>query len=228
MLQNRVMGKSKDRSVEGHHNAPITPRPIILFHAEAQAGERAEQVREIFGSKIVRVRKFTPEYLVLGTPEYKWMVAETKEEDRATLKAISLLRYADSAEPNDTAAKALADAASILLPGHPARKELVTSKLWTSLLTRGMAGAKLVMWTNEGDTVPAVMCPGLRVALFVASAYRAVAACANCEKLFSLDGKRIDESRTQKFCTVACGQRFRQRMYRLRKKSKSTRKGNKR
>jgi hypothetical protein len=227
------VNKTEQHNQEGDHNGSITPAPVILFRAETQTGERAEMVRAVFGSKLMRVRRFTPEYLIPGTTEHKWMESATTESDRATLKAISLLRYAHNAPDGDTTAKALRDAAQILLPDHPARAEYVTSKLYASLLTQGMNGAKVIMWTSpERETVPAIMCPSLRVALFVAAAFRAMAACANCQKLFALDAERLDGSASEKYCTASCGQRFRQRMYRLRTKetakSKSRRKGTRR
>jgi hypothetical protein len=208
------------------HNATITGTPVILFRTESMAGERATLVREILGSKLVRLRKLTPEYLTPGTPEHSFMEAATTEQDRATLKAVSLLRYAHGDE-SETAASALRAAAEILLPGHPGQKEIVKPSLYASLLTREMAGAKLVMWTSkQREIIPAVMCPSLKVALFVASAYRTVASCANCHKLFGLEGTRADGSASEKYCTQACGQRFRQRMYRLNlRQSKSKRKG---
>jgi hypothetical protein len=225
-----VLKTKQHNDVDGH-NATITPAPVILFRGETQTGERAALVRTVLGSKLVRVRKFTPEYLIPGTTEHKWMESATTESDRATLKAISLLRYAHNAPDSDTTSKALRDAAQILLPDHPARSEYVTSKLYASLLTRGMNGAKVTMWTSPaGATVPAIMCPNMRVALFVAAAFRAMAACANCQKLFALDAERLDGSASEKYCTASCGQRFRQKMYRLRTKqtaqSKSRRKGN--
>jgi hypothetical protein len=228
MPYHEVMRKPKQSNEIEQHNVTITPSPVILlFNAGAQAGAHAEFLGEILGAKLVRVRRFTPEYLVPGTPEHRQMEAATTEADRATLRAISLLRYADSESESDTTAKALRDAAMILLPGHPAREEFVTSKLYSSLLTRGMNGAKLVMWRSSEGTVPAILCPSLKVAMFVASAFKAIAACSNCQKLFALDAERLDGSASEKYCSVACGMRFRQRMYRLRQKSKSKRKGNK-
>src|SRR5260221_10369384 len=98
---------------------------------------------------------------------------------------------------------ALSEAAEILLPGHPGRKEIVKPSLYASLLTRGMEGVKLVMWTTQaGEIVPAVICPNAKAALFVAAAFKAAAACANCHKLFALDAPRVDGSSSEKYCTA--------------------------
>lgn len=214
------MVKTKQHNAVGHHNGDITRPVIIIFYAEPKTGEHAEMVREVLGAKLMRVRRFNPQYLVLATVEHNYMESVTTPNDRDTLKAISLLRYAHTSEDGETTAKALRDAAQILLPNHPARAELVKPELYISLLNRGMHGAKLVMWTSpQSQTIPAVMCPSLRVALFVATAYKAVAACANCQKLFALDAERLDGSYSERYCTASCGQKFRQRMYRLRVKA---------
>jgi hypothetical protein len=200
------------------HNATITARPLILFKTP---------MGSLSPGAFLQRRELTPEYFLPGTDEHKFMEVVTTEQDRNTLRAISLLRYAHEAGPDSaTMAKALADAARILIPNAPVGdyQKLGLADLYSSLLTKGMTGSTLVMAHN----VPAVLCPDLKAALYVASAYRSVAACANCRKLFALDAERVDGSASEKYCTASCGQKFRQRMYRLSLKTTKKRKAGKR
>lgn len=66
---------------------------------------------------------------------------------------------------------------------------------------------------------PAILCPDMTVAMFVFAAYRGIAVCLNCQKLFALDSERADGSVSEKYCTVACGSRSRRKLYRLNKKT---------
>jgi hypothetical protein len=234
--QSAVMRNTERRNGDDWHNATITARPVILFKTDGSDLPQAALVRQILRSKLIRLREFTPQYLVPGTSEHRLMEASTTPEDRATLRAISLIRYAHTSGADaNTTSKALYEAARALVPDYPANESAfsefqrgkVPERLYAGLLTQGMKGTKLVMWTTkQGEIVPALLCGSLRSALFVASAYRAVTACANCHRLFALDSARIDGSASEKYCSAACGQRFRQKMYRLRtanRKKKSKR-----
>ncbi len=191
------MVKVETDNVMVTRNAAITPRPSILFKTDSPDRAHAEFVRDFFGSKLMRVREFTAEYLFPGTAEHKAMEAGTTEDDRATLKAISLLRYAHGTGENSISRKALSDAAQILLPHHPGREAMVKPSLYASLLTREMARAKLVMRACQGRRVLArdlVSRPEVR--RIVASAYRRISVCANCTKLFALDAERAEAPRS--------------------------------
>ena len=97
----------------------------------------------------------------------------------------------------------------------------------------------MVMWrTTQKQFLPAIYCPNARTASFLAVSYRGFGpACVNCFRIFSPDAPSIDESVSEKYCTAACGQRYRQKIYRpqneargeaTRRKSKSKRKAGKR
>jgi hypothetical protein len=214
--------ENSDHNATITHNITCLPM-ILLYEQRAPGSEHAKLVREILRAEVVYAKKFTTQYLIPGTREYKSMETATTEKDRATVRAISLLRYAASAE-NPAAAKALRDAAQILLPDHPGRGAIVKPPLYVALLKQEMKRAWSTMWIEGGEAVPALVCPDLRCALFVASAYKAVDTCPNCHRLFAVDSTRIDGSLSTKYCKAVCGQRFRQKMYRLKLK-KSKRKG---
>src|SRR5262249_45072897 len=75
----------------------------------------------------------------------------------------------------------------------------------------------VVMWRTKSEQfLPAILCPNVRTASFVAAAFRGLAVCPNCLRLFDPYAERIDGSKGDKYCTAACGSRYRQRLYRRR------------
>jgi hypothetical protein len=136
-----------------------------------------------------------------------------------------LLRYVDVKNDETAARKALNDAGQLLddlpqsiLAGvkEPRRAAWI---LYSCYLTGEMKRARLVVHRNKrGEFIPVVGCPDIKTALFVFAAYRGVEACLNCQKLFAVDSARPDDSSSDRYCTAACGQRYRQKLYRLRQK----------
>ena len=61
----------------------------------------------------------------------------------------------------------------------------------------------------------------MKTAMFAFAAFHGAAACPNCGELFALDSRRVDGSKGERYCTAACGQRYRQKVYRLKGKAKT-------
>ena len=167
-----------------------------------------------------RVREFTSEY---WGPRYKELLEETTERDRVRLKAIRLLRHAYFGEEK-TAALTILDQAGNLLFNDPKtwRNHLrgqgreAARRLYPLFFSKAMKRSRLRMWCKDGEWMPVISCPNMTTAMFTHAAFNGVETCLNCQKLFCLDVPRVDDSRSEKYCTVACGQRFRQRIYRKR------------
>jgi hypothetical protein len=89
-------------------------------------------------------------------------------------------------------------------------------RLYPSFFSKAIKRSRLRMWCKDGEWMPVIWCPNLTTAMFTHAAFNRVETCLNCQKLFCLDVPRVDDSRSEKYCTVACGQRFRHRIYRKR------------
>jgi hypothetical protein len=231
------------------HNASITRlvRPRIIFPAKDLAWldkfeENAENtVYSIWGEEFDaslymsmedegrRVREFTSGYL---GPRYKELLEETTEHDRVRLKAIRLLRHAYFGE-DKTAALTILDQAGNLLFNDPntwrnhvrGQGREAARRLYPLFFSKAMKRCKLRMWCKDGEWAPVIWCPNMTTAMFTYAAFDGVETCLNCQKLFCLDAPRVDDSRSEKYCTVACGQRFRQRIYRKRQLEEGKGKG---
>jgi hypothetical protein len=224
----------KHHNVTGDHNAEITlspVRPRIFFN-----GEPTEDiVREVIGARHRGVREFTPAFFQPGTAEHRELENTVSESDRAALKALVLIRSAYVTD-DPIARQSLQDATYQLMPdysGHVkhffqnANPKKIAGKEYPGLMRQYMRKARLVV---SRGFVPAILCPDLSTAMFVFAAFRGISCCLNCQKLFALDLPRVDGSAGERYCTARCGQAYRQKVYRLRVKSKSKpkRKGHKR
>src|SRR5262249_53001489 len=89
------------------------------------------------------------------------------------------------------------------------------------LLREKVRKARIVL----GGFVPAIFCPNLTVAMFVFASYRRIAVCLNCLNVFLLDLPLVDGSSSEKYCSAACGGRYRQKTYRVRVSTSKKRKG---
>ena len=124
--------------------------------------------------------------------------------------------------------KNLIDATRLLMPDYPgdadafyagANLKKIARDTYPGLLSQYIGKARLII--SRRDFVPVILCPNLSVAMFVFAAYRGIAICLNCQKLFALDLPRVDGSTGERYCTAACGQRYRQKVYRLNVKARS-------
>jgi ribosomal protein S27E len=171
------------------------------------------------------VKEFTADYMSMGSPEYREMKNATTQAARNRLRALRLLRYTHIDNDETSARKVLADAMQLLddlpesmLTGVKEPRK-VASVLYSMYLAGEIKSARLVIHrTERGEFLPVIRCPDLKTALYVFAAYRGVEACLNCGNLFATDGPRPDASSSERYCTAACGQRYRQKLYRLRQK----------
>lgn len=101
-----------------------------------------------------------------------------------------------------------------------AKEPRKAAAIYAQYLTDEMRGARLMV--HRGTFVPVIRCRDMKTAMFVFGAFRGVETCLNCHKLFAVDAARPDGSATsEKYCTAACGQRYRQKMYRRRHPAKA-------
>jgi hypothetical protein len=207
---------------ETFHNAGITARLRIFF--PAKAGEKAEWVAGF------RVREFTAKHVTPGCAEYKELQESTTECDRERLRGLRLLRYVNVGSDEIGTRKNLADAGRLLddLPksmlGDAKDPKSVAQVLYSMYLTGEMKEARLVIYrTKRGEFTPVLRCPNMKTAFYAFAAFRGVEACLNCQKLFAVDAAKADGSTSERYCTAACGQRYRQKIYRLRQKARSKR-----
>ena len=225
------------------HNAGITrlARPRIMFPAKPDlkrlmregGGVVHDYYRfgaENFAADLYRsldegnsVREFTSEY---WTSRYKELKEETSEYDRTRIAALKLLRHAFTGE-DDASSQDILDSVRNLLQQHPriwasTIKELqgqereTARRLYPLVFSKEMERAKVRMWCRDGEWLPVIWCPNMKTAMYAYAAFNGVETCLNCQRLFCMDVPRVDDSRSEKYCTVACGQRFRQRIYRKR------------
>jgi len=209
------MRNSDSDNATNQHNETITARPRIFF--PSKSGEWV-----LHGHLVA---EFTAAHATPGSPEYKELEKGTTEFDRNRLRGLRLLRYVDVKNDETAVRKALNDAGQLLhnLPESMAAGLEVPKRLagilYCGYLTSGMKAARLgIIRNNHGEFIPVVGCPDIKTALFVFAAYRGVEACMNCQKLFAVDSARPDGSSSDRYCTAACGQRYRQKLYRLRQK----------
>jgi hypothetical protein len=210
-------------SVGGTHNGHIT-RPKILFCF----GKRkvTEEGQSIFGSKpLVKAdyREFTSAHVTPGTSDFGQYEAAVSEEDRSTLRALTLLRAAYSRPAGDPLAEqALLDATKTVVPNYKGDakeffkgKDLreIANRQYHALLNQELKHAHL--WIPPSTVIPVVLCPNIKTAAFVYHAYRGVSACLNCRKQFATDFRHVDGSKSSLYCSVRCGQQYRQKLYRL-------------
>jgi hypothetical protein len=160
------------------------------------------------------------------------MEKATTEIGRTWLRALRLLRYVYSDDNETATRKALAQVGKLLAeePGFQsmfatARKpKSVASVLYSINFTGEMKEARLVIHrTESGGFIPVLRCPNMKTAMFVFAAFGGAETCLNCQKLFAVDAVRPDGSSSDRYCTAGCGQRYRQKLYRLRKKARAKR-----
>jgi hypothetical protein len=209
--------------IKSNHNGVVT-RPKILFCV----GKRKmieEGLEQVLGGKspvMADYKAFSAAHLTLGTSDYKEYQAGTTEEDRSTLLALTLLRAAYSRPAGDPIAEqALHDATNALVSGYPGDlkafykgKDLreIAKRHYRALLNQELKHACL--WIPESAVVPVVLCPDIKTAAFVYHAYRGISACLNCRKQFATDFPHADGSKSELYCSVRCGQQYRQKLYR--------------
>jgi hypothetical protein len=245
------MSKRNVINATTNHNASITARPAILIPATdqkndgvvIQMGKAGPQILDFQKEGVPRyadwnleqlqpIRAFTSAFMSPGSPEHMEMEANTTKKDRDTLHGLLRLRYTHERFPvNEKAAKSeLSHASSALIEDPRIRATFAGGKLpqvaawfYPAFFNRGLKRARLVLWlTKQNQFLPAIFCPDMKTATFAFAAFRGVVACANCGELFTLDSERVDKSRGEKYCTAACGQRFRQKAYRQRVRGKAT------
>jgi len=175
---------------------------------------------------LARLTEFTSAYATPGTPKYSEMVQSTTERDRNRLRALRLLRYVHAGHDDMAAKKALSDAGQILFDDPQFQSVFVGAKspreaarvLYPGYFTDEIKGARLAIHrTKHGEFIPVVRCPNMTTAMFVFAAFHGIETCLNCQKLFAVDAARPDGSSSERYCTAACGQRYRQKLYRLRR-----------
>ncbi len=227
------MRSVEERNYAHHNNAPITARPRIFFPSTSGKWKGVEVRRVILPS---RMTEFTDAYITMGTPEYREMEKTVGAGSLTWLRALRLLRYVQV--DDETAARnALAEVGKLLSEDPDFQSALAATKkpkavaalLYDVYFAREMTEARLVIHRAErGHFIPVIHCRNMTTAMFVFAAYGGVEACVNCQKLFAVGAPRPDGSSSERYCTAACGQRYRQKLYRLRKKSQakqSNRKG---
>jgi hypothetical protein len=220
----------RNRVVIGKHNVTITARPRILFPVNSNRSDRI--ITRGFGLgeiPLLRdVKEFTAAYMTPGTRQHKEMEQATTQRDRRVIASLRLLQYAHAKAPD--AARELVEAFSVLSGGwrprdlgygHLSQRELAAN-FYSGSFNDEMKSARVIMSrpTRSEAPVPAIWAPDIRTAAFVFAAFRGVEVCASCHRLFA-----PDRERGEKYCSDACGQNFRQKLYRQRVKSQ-TRKGN--
>jgi hypothetical protein len=193
-----------------------------------------------WGLEFQSVKEFTSAYMRVGAPEHAEMEAGTSEKDRETWKGLLQLRATHATSPfplDERAAKReLASAGAKLIEdpriqatfaGGQVRK--VAAWFYPAFFNRELKRSRVVLWlTKQNQFVPAIFCPDMKTAMFAFAAFGRIVACPNCGELFAPDSDRLDKSRSEKYCTVACGSAYRQRTYRTRLKVKAkTSKGRK-
>ena len=224
VLYNIVMSKDSDSNEAAGHNATITARPRIFFRG------KPHEFDEVIG--VTRLTEFTNAYATPGTTEYNEMEQSMTAIDRNRLRALRLLRYVHAESDELAAKKALGDAGRLLFDDPQFQSVFAGAKrprkaaqvVYSSYFTDEIKGARLAIHrTNRGEFIPVVRCPDMKTAMFVFAAFRGIETCLNCQKLFAVDAERPDGSSSERYCTGACGQRYRQKLYRLRQKSQATR-----
>src|SRR5690242_19159437 len=97
VAHNSVVHKAKQHNEDSKHNATITQlpaRPRILFPSVPTD----DFTREVLGVTHPQVREFTPSFFQFGTAEDRELKAGTSEADRATLRALAMIRSAYTAD----------------------------------------------------------------------------------------------------------------------------------
>jgi hypothetical protein len=227
------MSKSEKRSEIGDHNAGITARPRIYFRVRPGDWDHVIGIAP-------RSREFTSAYATPGTPENKELEHSTTKKDRNRLRALRLLRYVCAEDDQTAARKVLTDAGQLIFEDLQLAKlfagtedpKQVAAASYEEFFNDEIRGARLAIHrTKRGEFVPIIRCPDVKTAMFMFAAFRGIETCLNCAKLFAVDIVRPDDSSSERYCTAACGQRYRQKLYRLREKGRlekiSKRKGKK-
>jgi hypothetical protein len=190
--------------------------------------------RKVTG-QVAHLREFTGVFFELGTPQHREFEAEVSESDRKMLRSLTLMRCASAAN-DPIARKNLQEVTRLLWPEYPGDSReyyrvndprKIARRLYPAFLKEKLRHARLSV---SGKFTPEIVCPDIATAAFAFAAYRGISVCLNCLKLFAMDSPRADDSNSEKYCTAACGQRYRQKVYRLNLKelAKSKRKGKRR
>jgi hypothetical protein len=212
------------------------PRLLEWFkEGETEGSQPEDPDNWVFGKKFdmeldawlddpSKAREFTSEYW--NSPaRRKELDKETSEADRDRVIALRALRHAFTAD-EDKARDILnrvqeklsfPEKLAVDLPFSANRNRI--RLLYPLIFSDALKNSRVRMWpTQDGEYVPVIWCEDMTAAMFAHAAFNGVEACQNCGKLFCPDLPRVDGSRAEKFCTVACGQRLRQRVYRKRRK----------
>ena len=177
------------------------------------------------------VKEFTSAYMQPGSLEHAEMETNIKDKDWTTLKqGLVSLYYSHGTFPKNMkeAKRELSKASQRLFADPRLRATFaggqlpqVTAWFFPAFFNREMRRARFVLWlTKKNLVIPAIYCPTLKTAFFVAAAFRGIVVCPNCGELFAPDTERTDKTGSEKYCKAACGQRYRQKLYRQRRRLK--------
>jgi hypothetical protein len=238
------MSIGRQRNDTSVHNATITrARPYLLIPATKEDHNGFAVRMSAAGPRRVPAdiegTKFYADWGLEGwQPVKEFEVGFLKEKkDQNTLRGLVLLRGAheESSKNRAAAEDALARAAELLV-GDPLLQPVfrsgkprdVAGTFYPAFFSREMRNAQVVIWrTGAEEFLPAILCDDARTASFVAAAFRGLAVCPNCLKLFDPYGERVDGSSGDKYCTAVCGSRYRQKLYRQRVSVKASTKKSK-
>lgn len=244
------MVNSESDNDHTRHNERITPRPAILIPATGVGNDGQIRQMGKSGPRFVAasfplagkddlpgyadwglepieyVREFNGRYLSLNSVERRELETQTTKADRDTLHGLLRLR-ATTVDPRSSQEN-LSAATSLLIQNTRLQAAFRTGQVpqvaewfFPAFFNRELKDVRLVLWlTKRQQFVPAIWCPTMKAAMFAFAAFRRVAACRHCGGLFTLDTARIDGSGGETYCAAVCGQRYRQRQYRLRCESK--------
>jgi hypothetical protein len=232
----RLMDPDRTKEVQKPFPRPVRQGLGIGDDFYQLWGERFDARLYVSLEEVQETREFTSEFWFSRRKELE---GETNEYDRLRVRALRLLRNAYFGE-SDESFQDVFDRAMKMLTHHPqnliprlrgrnsqalefsirGKEREAARHIYPLFLSKMMERAKVRMWCKDGEWVPVIWCPNMTTAMYVHAAFNGVETCLNCEKVFCRDVPRVDGSRSEKYCTIACGQRFRQRMHRRRQKSK--------
>jgi hypothetical protein len=172
-----------------------------------------------------KAREFTSDYW--NSPVlFKELEKETSKSDRDHIVALRHLRHAYIVDDEDAAREVLYKVGELcsfpdVLTNEPSwsSNRARVREVYPLILGSALQNARIRIWpATNGGFAPVIWCPDMTTAMYTYAAFNGVESCQNCAKLFCTDMPRIDGSRSERYCTVACGERFRQRLYRKRQK----------
>lgn len=243
------MVNRKRSNLQKRHNETITHepdvgRPLILIPTTHEDAEGFALLMSEEGPRRVPAdvegKKFFAAWgIEMWQPVKKFtVVALSEQRDVDRFRGLASLRRAIEESAPDRAREALESAAKLLIDDallrpvfRRADPRKAAAIFYPAFFSGEMRGTSVVLWrTNAGEFLPGILCPSARTAAFVAAAFRVLSVCPNCHKIFDPYGEHPDGSRGHVYCTIACGSRYRQKMYRqkMTKPKKSTKRGGRR